>query len=260
MWSLPERAQNRFDCHLGWARYAGVMSAESVEAMRIGGGEERFAVRDRDGSRPAIEIEPALVKMADLDRIEAINFLEEPIADRSAQDKKRVGREREDRVAAAGSQLAQIVESAQIFDFVRLNIEKNDVGPFEPHLGRLDKENSHRGGIGKDLRPIENLIVEGDGKRPEAEFACAFQELVGGVIQMILRVVERVDMEIELDPILFFRFSIRHWWKLDAGCTPRLRLLWRHAGTSRTGRGLRRERDGSGDKQRQCPRLSQERL
>jgi hypothetical protein len=42
---------------------------------------------------------------------------------------------------------------------------------------------------------------------------------------MILRVVERVDMEIELDPILFLRFSIRHWWKLDAGCTPRLRLF-----------------------------------
>jgi hypothetical protein len=225
MWSLPERAQNRLDRHPGRARYAGVMSAESLETMRIGGGKERFAVRGRDGSRPAIEIEPTLVKMADLDRIEAINFLEKPIANRSAQDKKGVGREREERVAAAGPQLAQIVKSAQVFHFVRLNIEKNDIGSFEPHLGRLDKENSHCGRIGKDLRPIENLIVEGNGKCAKAESARAFQELVGSVIEMILRVVERVDMEIELDPILFLRFSIRHWWKLDAGCTPRLRLF-----------------------------------
>ena len=43
--------------------------------MGIGSGEERFRVGGGDFARAAIAIEPALVEMADLDRIEAIDLL-----------------------------------------------------------------------------------------------------------------------------------------------------------------------------------------
>lgn len=225
MWSLPERAQDRLDRHLGRARNAGIMRPESVEPMRIGGGKQRFAMRGRGCARPAIEIEPALVKMTDLDRIEAINFPQEPLADRSAQNKKRVGREREERIAAPGAQLAQIVESAQLFDLVRLDIEEHDIGPLQPYLGRLDEENSHRRRLGKHFRSIEDLIVQSDGERAETELARPFQKLVRGIIEMVLRIVEGMDMEIELDPILFPCLALRHRLKLDAGFGPRLRFV-----------------------------------
>ena len=42
--------------------------------MRIGGGDQRFAKTRRHPFRAAIRVEEALVKMAELDRIEAIDF------------------------------------------------------------------------------------------------------------------------------------------------------------------------------------------
>jgi len=50
------------------------MSSERVQSMRIGCGNQRFAKARRHSFRAAIRIEEALVKMAELDRIEAIDF------------------------------------------------------------------------------------------------------------------------------------------------------------------------------------------
>ena len=154
-----------------------------------------------DFSRAAVQVEPTLVKMAHLDRIEAIDLLDEPVADGSADEKKRMRREAKKRIAAASAELTQIGKRAQMLDFVRLDVEQNHIRAFEPHLGRLNEENSHRGGVCIDFRPIEDLVVQGNRERAETELARSLEELMRGVIEMIFRIVERVDMEIDLDPI-----------------------------------------------------------
>ncbi len=100
-----------------------------------------------------------------------------------------------------GAELAQIGESAQIFDFVRPDVQQDHIRSLEPHLGRLDEQNSHRGGVGKNFRPIEDLVVQRNGERAETEIAGSLKQLMGGIIEMIFRIVERVDVEIDLDPI-----------------------------------------------------------
>ena len=114
-------------------------------------------------------------------------------------------RETKKRFPAPRAQLPQIGESAQVLDLVRPDVEQHHIRALQPHLRRLDEQNSHRGGIGEHFRPIENLVVQGDRERAETELARALEELVGGVIEMILRVVEGVDMQIDLDPILLPR-------------------------------------------------------
>ena len=136
------------------------MRAEGLQAMRIGSREERPAMGGRDFARAAVQVEPALVKMADFDRIEAIDLLEQPVADRSADEKKRVRRKTKKRIAAVGAELTQIGKRAQMFDFVRLDVQQDHVRAFEPHLGRRNEENSHRRGVCENFRPIEDLVVQ----------------------------------------------------------------------------------------------------
>lgn len=57
------------------------MRAESRKAMRIGGREERLAVGVGDLTGAPVEVEEALVEVADLDRVEAIDLLEQPRTD-----------------------------------------------------------------------------------------------------------------------------------------------------------------------------------
>ena len=178
------------------------MGAKGLQAMRIGGREKRPAMGGRDFSRAAVEVEPALVKMAELDGVEAIDFLEKPVADRSAEEKKWVWRKTEKGVAALRTEPAQIGKSVQALDFVRLNIEEHDVRSLEPHFGRLDKENSHRGGIGKDFRAIKNRVMQSDREHAEPESGGPLEELMRAVIERILGIIEGVDVEIDFDPVL----------------------------------------------------------
>ena len=79
--------------------------------------------------------------------------------------------------------------------------EHDHVRSFEPQFGGLDEQNSHRGGVGKNFRPIENLVVQSNRESAEAELARAFQQLMRGVIETIFRIVERVDVKIDFDPL-----------------------------------------------------------
>jgi hypothetical protein len=106
------------------------MCAEGLKAMGVGGGEERLAVDGGDMAGAAIEIEEALVEMADLDRIEAIDFLEQTFPDRCTEDEKWVRRETKKRFPAASAELAQVGESTEMFDFVRLDIQEHYVRAF----------------------------------------------------------------------------------------------------------------------------------
>ena len=179
------------------------MRAESLEAMRVGSREKRLAALRSDLAGAAIEVEQALVEVADLDRVEAIDFLKQPLPDRSAKKEKWMRRKTKKRLAATGSELAEIGESAQIFDLVRPNVQQDHVRSLEPHLGCLDEQNSHRRGVGENFRSIEDLVMQRNCERAETEVAGSLEQLMRGIIEMIFRIVERVDVEIDFDPVGF---------------------------------------------------------
>ena len=199
---MAEGAENRFYGALGRAGDAGVMPAKGLEAMRVGGCEERHLMSLGKVPCAAIEIEEALVEMADLDRVKAVDLLQQSVADRGAEVEKRMRRETKKRIPAPGAQLPQIVKRAQVCDLVRPDIQEYHIRALEPHLGRLDEHDPHRRGVGEHFRPIENLFVQGDGEGTETKLPRALKQLVGGVIEVILRIVESVDMQIDLDPLL----------------------------------------------------------
>ena len=112
------------------------------------------------------------------------------------------------RITAPRAELAERGESAQIFDFVRLNVQDDDICTFQPHLRGRDEQDSHRRGVGKNLRPIENLVMQRNGKRAETELARPLEQLMGRVVEPIFRILERVNMQIDLDPIFVLRLVI----------------------------------------------------
>jgi hypothetical protein len=57
------------------------MPPKGMQAMRVRGGDQRFFEFLRDRSRAAVGIQETFVKMAALDRIEAIDFSNQPIPD-----------------------------------------------------------------------------------------------------------------------------------------------------------------------------------
>ena len=71
------------------------MAAERVKLMRIGRGDERLVVFPRHFPSAAIQIEKAFMKVTKLNRVKTIDFLEQPFANRAAEDVKRMRRERE---------------------------------------------------------------------------------------------------------------------------------------------------------------------
>src|SRR4029450_9017187 len=66
--------ENTLNSELRRRRNARVMPSEGVQPVRIGGGDQWFTKARRHPFRAAIRIEEALVKMAEFDRIEAIDF------------------------------------------------------------------------------------------------------------------------------------------------------------------------------------------
>ena len=151
---------------------------------------------------PVIQIKPAFVKMANLDGVEAIDFFYQPLAERGTEDEEGMGREAEKRIAAPGAQAAKTGKGAQSLDLVRLDVEQHDIGAFQTHFCGRNERNTHARGIGKNLSSIENLIMECNRQRSEPERARPLQQLMSGIIEMIFRIVERVNMEVDFDPLL----------------------------------------------------------
>src|SRR5207253_8396266 len=53
----------------------------------------------------------------------------------------------------------------------------------------------------ENFRPIEDRVVQRDREYTEAELFRALEQLVRRVIDHILRIVERVNMKVDLDPV-----------------------------------------------------------
>src|SRR6266550_5322124 len=110
-------------------------------------------------------------------------------------------RDGEERLTAALPQLPDIIEISQSFHILPVYIEKNNIRALDPHFGGGNKENFQPLGSGKNLRPIKNRVVQGNGEDGETESPRPSQKFVRRIIQFVLRIIEGVDMEIELDPI-----------------------------------------------------------
>src|SRR5262245_32159615 len=151
--------------------------------MRIGSGEQRFAELRAGLARPAVEIEPTFVEMADLDGVEAIDFLEKTSTDGGAKNEEWMRCKTKNLLTETCSQRSQIGKSAKAFNVCRPDIQKDNVCSLQPHLGCLDEQDPHRRGIGENFSSIKNLVVQCNGERAKAERACPFEQLMSGVIE-----------------------------------------------------------------------------
>src|SRR3954468_13222172 len=88
-----------------------------MKLMRVGGGDERFAETFGDFDRAPVRIEEAPPEMAELDRVKQINSFQQFFPNGTAEDIERMGRDREQRRTAPGSQLFEIIQGAERDDF-----------------------------------------------------------------------------------------------------------------------------------------------
>ena len=194
------------------------MISKGVQPMGVGGGEKWFAIFPRNLASPAVEIKPSLVKMTDFDRVEAIDVFHQTFPHRSAKNEKWMRRKAKKRIAQAAFEHTQISKSAQVLDVFGLDIEQDNIRSLKTHLRRRDENNSHLRRIRENVRAIEDFIMQRNRERSEAELAGAFQQLMRSVIEPILRIVESMDVQVELDPRLLL--LVFHNGSLTAGFRP----------------------------------------
>src|SRR6266536_6552401 len=133
-------------------------------------------------------------------------------------------RDGEERLTAAFPQSPDIIEISQSFHILPVYIEKNNIRALDPHFGGGNKENFQPPGSGKNLRPIKDRVVQGDGEDGETEPSRSSQEFVRRIIEFVLGIVEGVNVEIELNPIvLVFLSHARARARAHARCGFRLR-------------------------------------
>ena len=111
-----------------------------------------------------------------------------------------------------------------------LDIQHDHIRALQPQLRGGNEQNSHRRRIRKHFRAIENFIVQRDRKHPETEATRPLQQLVRAVVEMVLRVVKGMDMEIDLNPVsIRCAPSLVIAQTIRAGSMPRLEVLLRRS-------------------------------
>ena len=180
-----------------------------MELVSIGGRDQRLLEARRDFHGASIRVEKRTPKVTKLDGIETIDSLDQPRSNRATEDVKRMRRDSEKRLAPAPAQLVQIVQAPERFYFACAYVEQNDVGALETNLGGGNEKNAHPGSIREDLRAIENGVVQSNSEDAKPERTGALEQLMRRVIERILRIVERVNVEVDLDPIDLLVVGIR---------------------------------------------------
>src|ERR1700730_941258 len=106
--SGTQRGKNIFtgECHR--MRHARVVSAESMQTMRVGGCDQGLTIFSRNSGGAAVRVEQEVVKMTELDRVETIDLLDQARPNRAAENIKWMRRDRENGSAASAAQRAQI--------------------------------------------------------------------------------------------------------------------------------------------------------
>ncbi len=142
--------------------------------------------------------------MAELDGVETIFFREQTPTDRAAEHIKRMRRDGEQGLAASGPKSTHILKGLQTGGFLAAYIKKDNVRPFDPHLSGGNQQNSHGRRVSENFRTIEDRIMQGDCQDAEPELARPLEKLMGRVIDDVLGVIQRVDVQIHFDPVVLF--------------------------------------------------------
>ena len=111
-WTHLELSKNSFGGERRRPWHARVMTSKSAELVCVGSRNQRFAKFFRYLRRVPIGIKKALVKMTELNRIEAIDFIQQTFSDRTAQQVKGMRRDGEERLTTARAQLPNIIETS----------------------------------------------------------------------------------------------------------------------------------------------------
>ena len=111
-------------------------------------------------------------------------------------------RDREKRRAALRSQGRQVIQRAQRLDFIGRHVEQNYIRAFQPHFRGRDQQNPHPRGVCKNFGAIENSVVQRDREDAKAQGSCALQQFMRGIVECVLRIIERMDMKVEVDPFV----------------------------------------------------------
>src|SRR6266705_6802686 len=128
--------------------------------MCIRSGQKRLAIFFCDGFRPTIGIQPGGMKMAELDRIEAIDFFNQALANGSTEQIKWMRSKAENRLATSLTQISQIIKIAEAGDLFGRDVEQHRIRARQPHFRSRKKENTHRGGVSKNLGAVKHLVME----------------------------------------------------------------------------------------------------
>src|SRR5438309_9062112 len=110
-------------------------------------------------------------------------------------------RDREDRVAAATAQFSQIIEILELRNFLSADVENDYIGVLQTNFRRRNEQNPHAGGVREDFCAIKDSVVQRDGENAKAEESRPFEQLMRGIIDNVFGIVERVQVQIEFDPI-----------------------------------------------------------
>src|SRR5438045_5480000 len=177
------------------------MTPECVQLVRVGSSDHRCAKSSGHFGSASVWVKQSLVKMTELDRIEAIDFLEKTFTDRTAKHIERMRRKGEYRQSTASAKLPDVLECFQACYFGRAHVQQNYVRAFQPHFGGRYQQNSHRRRIREHFGAFEHCVMQRDGENAEAELFRAFEQFVRRIIDHVLRIVECMDVQINFDPV-----------------------------------------------------------
>jgi hypothetical protein len=199
--AIAQGRENLFDRKLRRQGDTSVMPSKGVQPMRVRSGNQRLSKPRCYSFCAAIRIEEANVKMTEFDGVETIDFGNQSRANGTAKNIERMWRNGVDGVPTLRSEPSQVFKILYRGDLFGSHVQHNDVRAAQAHLGCGNKQNAHCGRIREHFLSIEHGVVKRDGEYAESKRARAFQQLVRGIIYGVLRIIERVDVQIHLDPI-----------------------------------------------------------
>src|ERR1700694_377107 len=106
--SGTQRGKNIFTGECGRTGHARVVTAESMQTMRVGRRDQGLAIFSRHPGGAPVRVEQEVVKMTELDRVETIDLLDQARPNRAAENIKGMRRDGENGSATSAAQRAQI--------------------------------------------------------------------------------------------------------------------------------------------------------
>jgi hypothetical protein len=87
-------------------------------------------------------------------------------------------------------------------NFFGADIKDDHICAAQPHLRCGNEQNPDCRGVSEDFRSIKDGIMQRNRKNAKSKRARPLQQLMGGIINSVFGIIERMDVEIDFDPIL----------------------------------------------------------